>query len=140
MFGELTKLRLGGTIVDCLAEIGGPESSIAEVERTKLGSTHKSYRPSKIAEAGTISFKLYYDPSIGTHTTIRGYADESEIVAWAIEYSDGTTHAFNGFVTSANITGGEQETEIMLEVELRIDGKVTETVGVSSGSGGSGDA
>lgn len=127
LYGEETILKLAGTAVPGLSEIGGPESSVAEVERTPLGETHKRFRPSAITEAGTISFKLFWDPSEAQHLTIRGYGNVSAIVAWEIEYSDGTTHGFNGFVTSANVTGGEQESEIMLEVELRIDGAVTET-------------
>lgn len=128
-FGELTKLKLGATLVAGVSELSGPQSSVAEVENTPLGATHKRFRPSKVSEAGTISVRLFWEPTDATHVTIRDYADVPETVAWTVEYSDGTEHAFNAFVTSANITGGEQETDIMCEVELRIDGGVTETVG-----------
>lgn len=131
LFGENTKLELDGVEVPCLTEISGNDSSVDEVEITCIGDTHKRFRPSKISEAGTFSFSCYYDPSVAVHQTIRTLADTPETKPWDIIFSDGTTFSFDAFVTSANVTGGNRDAEeIMLEVECRIDGKVTETVAV----------
>lgn len=125
LFGELTILKLGLMAVGELQEVGGPESSVAEVETTPLGASHKRFRPSKVVESGTVSFKVFYDPTNPTHETIRNYGiAASEIVAWELLYSDGSADLFNGFVTSASVSGTEQESEVMLEIEVRINGSI----------------
>lgn len=127
LFGESTRLFLEDVQVTGLTEISGNDSSVDEVEITAIGDTHKRFRPSKISEAGTFSFTVYYDPSVAVHQTIRTLADTPATKPWDIVFSDDTSFSFDAFVTSANITGGNRDAEeITMEVECRIDGAVTE--------------
>jgi spore coat protein U-like protein len=130
LYGEKTILKLGATTIPDLISISGMDSSVAAVELTVQGDLTKSYRPSQISEAGTLSFSVYYDPDVAVHATIRDYAINTSgttIPTWTILFSDGTTHVFNAFVVSANLSGMDLEAEVMLEVELRITGVPTIT-------------
>lgn len=134
LFGELTKLfyrnvPAAEVLVGEIQEISGPESSVAEVETTPLGATYKRFRPSKVVESGTVNFKVFYDPNNPTHSAIRALATTTPAVrVWAVEYSDTTRDTFDGFVTSCNISGGEQESEVMMEIEIRITGLIDTAV------------
>lgn len=129
LFGEKTKLYFDDTQIAGVYEISGPESSVAEVERTPLGATSKQFRPSCQIESGTVSFSFYYDPANATHVALRGQLVTSPTTnEYRMEYSDGTTHTFDAFPTSINMTGTELESEVACEIELRITGDIVEVL------------
>lgn len=131
MEGESTILKRAGTIVAGIESIGeGPEGTIEVVDKTPMGSQHKRKRASKTTDSGSVDVKAFWDPNDSVHALINSARDDSPTVEWTLEYSDGTTHVFDGFITSVKITGLEAESEAMLEFSVEIDGDVEETVGV----------
>lgn len=130
MEGEATILKREATIVPGIESIGeGPETTIEAVDKTPMNSRHKRKRASRCADSGSLDVSAFWDPNDPTHDAIYDSRDDSPTVAWEILYIDGTTHAFNGFVTSAKIVGLEKEGEAMLEFSVEVDGDITETVG-----------
>ena len=123
--GEQTTLSYDGSAVANLISVEGPDSSVAEVETTSLDSTAKTFRPSQIPEAGTISYSFYFDGGNATHTAIQASAKTPEIVSHVITLTgaDGTsthTRTFNAFTTSFSLSGMEEESNVQAEVEARI--------------------
>ncbi len=131
LFGEIATLKYGGTTVLCVYEMSFGGHSIAEVERTCLGDVSKRFRASQVSEAGTFDFSVYYDPEDATHVAIRSQSlvPLATNPEWIVEYSNGYTHTFDGFVTQATIEGMDQETELSMKVSLRIDGDVVQAAG-----------
>lgn len=130
MEGESTILKRAGTIVEGIENIGdGPESSVEVVDKTPMGTRHKRKRASKTTDSGSIDVKAFWDPNDATHAAINASRDDSPTVEWQLQFADGTTHTFDGFVTSVKVTGLESESEAMLEFSVEIDGDVDEVVG-----------
>jgi hypothetical protein len=127
--GESTILKRAGVIVPGIESIGdGPESSVEVVDKTPMGTRHKRKRASKTTDSGSLDVKVFWNPSDPTHAAINASRDDSPTVDWALVFADGTTHVFDGFVTSVKVTGLESESEAMLEFSVEIDGDVEETV------------
>jgi hypothetical protein len=128
--GESTILKRAGVLVPGIENIGtGPESTIEVVDKTPMNSRHVRKRPSKISDSGSIEVATFWDPNDATHAAIAASRDDSPVVEWEIEYADGTTHTFDGFVTSVKVEGLEKETDAMLTFTVEIDGDITEAVG-----------
>lgn len=125
--GEATTLKLEGTAIAQVVSISGPEMAVAEVETTHLGSTHKEFRPSSIPEAGTVSATIEYDPQQATHASLTSLMNSPQEKAWTIEFSDGSTYAFDGFLTAFSVTGAEVENNVTAEITIRINGDITIT-------------
>lgn len=130
MEGESTTFSRAGTLIPGIENIGeGPESSIEVVDKTPMNSRHVRKRPSQISDSGSVEATAFWDPNEPTHAAIYASRDDSPTVEWVLTYSDGTTHTFDGFVTSVKIEGLEKEGETMLAFSVEIDGDVDEVVG-----------
>lgn len=142
--GELTKLAISDngsswTDVAEVSNITPPGGTVDEVETTVLGLTHKRYRPSKIIEAGEVSFTLLYDPNLVGHQAIAELVTVAPVAKhFKITYDDGmatpANDTFQGFIRG--FEPGEMSPDgsnYEASVTIRISGGVTRNPGVAGG-------
>ena len=105
-----------GTIQD----LDGPAVTVGEVENKKLSSTFKPYAAT--TPEGTASFTvqhLSYDAAV---IALRGAVNTRPVptFVWKVTYPDGGTDVFDGFPKGYSISGVENETIIVADIEIRI--------------------
>lgn len=72
-----------------LKRIDGLDAAISSVETTTLASDHREYIPG-IAEPGTASIKMNYEPGDDSQTTLHALKNAGTTLQWALGKSDGT--------------------------------------------------
>lgn len=138
---ELSKLYRGSsdpasTEIAQILSIKPPGGEVKKVPTTVLGATAQTSRPGKIPDAGEVTFRVQYDPSLTGHVTLADRVKTPLVEWWMIEYvGDGlVTHAkdrFQGYVTKFEPNESESEDENNLEADLtiQITGSVNRVVG-----------
>ncbi|PQO33154.1 hypothetical protein C5Y96_09855 [Blastopirellula marina] len=124
--GEGCLLKQNGTTVGQRTSITGPSSSRAEVETTHLDSEQKEYRPG-LKESGTVSLEYEFDPQDTSHQAVETSYDDGDTDEWTLEYSDGSTRVFDGFITSYETNGMTVEGNVLASLTIRITGDITRT-------------
>lgn len=139
---ELTKLYRGSsdpatTEIAQILSIKPPGGEVKKVPTTVLGLAAQTSRPGKIPDAGEVSLRIQYDPSLAGHITLADRVKTPQVEWWLVEYfGDGlTTHAkdhFQGYVTKFEPNEAEAEDENNLEADLtiQITGSVNRVAGL----------
>ncbi len=124
--GKGTLLKLNGSTIAQRVKLEGPDSKVGEADVTHLDSTFKEFRPT-IPEAGNISGTLLYDPADTTHQDMEALRNVPSTEAWELEFSDGSSDAFDGFLMEWKKSGMEVEKYVEAEFKIRITGLITFT-------------
>src|SRR4051812_23513493 len=93
--------------------IGHVTKTVAAVKKTKLTSTSQEYRPGRIPDNGTVTFRIQYDPNLADHQQLYDDQDDGVEGTYRIKYADGKTTsasvAFNGFILTIEESDKEDE-------------------------------
>jgi hypothetical protein len=134
-------LKRGGTLVAQRVEIMPPEFSAGTREVTDLASNIIERLPVGIADCGTLSLKIFYDPAESGHTAMRdevltpprGIA--STHTEYIVEFNDGDPTAtpavaghkvtFKGFCTKFATNGLTVDGTVGADVEITVSTKPT---------------
>ncbi len=129
LLGEKTTISIGGATAGVYS-ISGPEITMAEIERSVLGTKYKEYRVANQYDAGTVEVSIYFDPTNATHETLATWQDDDPIAekTCTITLSDSSTIAFDAMPTSIKFEGMEIDTDLSLVLNLRIIGEITITI------------
>lgn len=107
----------------------GPSNTVGSVEKTKLASATKEYRPG-LPDPGTLSFDLQYDPADAEAVYLRGLLSAPAIKSWRLTYPTlpkATYDTFDGFLTAFTPSGGAADEIIMASVEIKLTGLIVTT-------------
>jgi hypothetical protein len=123
LIGEGCKLYYGAetatTLLGQRTTMTGPSSSVAEVETTNLDSTAKEYRPG-LFESGTATCEYEFDSENASHTGIETAMAARTILKWKLEFSNGATRSWEGFITGHEISGMTVEGNVLATINIRI--------------------
>lgn len=122
--GKGTLLKLGSTTIAQRVTISGPSRSVGSVETTHLDSATKTYRPT-ILDNGELSLEIEYDPDDATHTSLEDLMATPEIESWVLEFANGTTYTFDGFLTGFEPNGMEVEGKLLASLTIKLSGGLT---------------
>lgn len=128
--GKGTKLQMGDgatpevfTNVAQVTRISGPSGKAGVRDVTHLGSTVKQ-KSGTIADWGSLTFTLLYNPADVGHTGIRDKLKAAGLVNFKLVLNDGQTTPANAIipsiVTGWNPTGFEVDGNVEAEVELEV--------------------
>ena len=134
--GTLLKMKVSAAFVTIgnRVTIGGPSSEVNKVDKTNLDSTQRSYRPSRIPDAGELELSIFYDPNDTTHQIFPsrvktpGTIDDFELI-----FNDGDTtpaqEAFSGFVSKFEKNGMEVDGNVGADITIVLTTLITATAG-----------
>lgn len=127
-FGEKTTVTIGGTEIETLIDCSGPEPSVSEVDNTVLSSTSRKYRPNTIVDNGTVTCSFYHTGD-EDFLELGGEDAVTEIVIKYENFTESISHSFDGFLLNKKFSGMEDGSDVICEIEIRIDGDITEDSG-----------
>jgi hypothetical protein len=125
--GTILQVKISTTFTNIgrVEEIDGNETDVTAVKKTHLLSAIQEYRPGKIPDVGTITFKLQLDPADAGHAQLRARAETPGVIDdFKLKYNDGNTtpgsEAFSGFVKKFKKTGFSDGNNVMAELEVQL--------------------
>ncbi len=134
--GEDTRLQYESatpgtyTTIAQVTSIEGPEREREAVPKTHLGSTAKEYRGSKIPDNGEVSFVALFDPANATHEKMEELFASGDTVNWRLVFNNDTNsrphRQFAGFLTNWKPTGMEVDSNVEMNVTIKITGDISE--------------
>ncbi|APW60486.1 phage tail tube protein [Paludisphaera borealis] len=107
----------------------GPSNTVGSVEKTKLSSQTKEYRPG-LPDPGELSFSLQYDPADTEAVYLRGLLSAPAIKSWRLTYPTlpkATFDTFDGFLTAFSPGGGKADEIITAKVTIKLTGLIVTT-------------
>lgn len=124
------------TTIGNIIAITPPGPSVPSVEKTKLTSTAKEFRPGKIPDFGEMSFRIQYDPNDTDHRALYALLATPVTKYWLITYNDGmaATSArdkFQGFITGFEPSELADESNVEADLTIKVTGVVTSTAGTA---------
>jgi hypothetical protein len=134
ILGRGTLLKQGATTIGQRMKIDGPDIKVGTAPATHLDSTAVEKRGT-IPDSGDLSLTLLYNPADTTHQLLTAQlaaaavSTDGGVVAWTVEYPDGSTQEFSGILTGFKPTGIEVDKLIEAECKIEITGEVTFTPG-----------
>lgn len=123
-FGVTVSGTTAYTVITGMETIDGPEASIGVVEVSPLGATYKGKLPS-ISDPGEVTFTVYYDGTDTTHQFLTGLLGTTTQLPWKVDYPDGTSAEFTGFLSGFGIKGMEAESPVTGDGTITINGAIT---------------
>ncbi|SIO60136.1 hypothetical protein SAMN05444166_6280 [Singulisphaera sp. GP187] len=125
--GTLLKVKISAaqTTIAQRVSLDGPEMEVGTAETTNLDSAKKTYRPT-IADGGSMSGTLQYDPHDPTHLFLFGLWDNPLLATFQLVFADAdaTTATFDGVLTKLKPTGMEVEGNLEAEFEIKVSGEI----------------
>jgi hypothetical protein len=136
LFGEGTLLQLGDgattevfTTIAQRVSISGPDSTVPVVDKSNLDSPAKEKRPGKIPDQGKLSLQIQFNPADTTHTTLETMCRVPVVKNWRIVFNNDTTtrphRQLRGFVSGFSVSGMEDESNVVADLEIEISGLIT---------------
>lgn len=122
--GKGTLLKLDSTTIAQRVTISGPSRSVGSAETTHLDSATKTYRPT-ITDNGELSLDIEYDPADSTHISLEGLVNSPSIESWTLEFANGASYEFDGFVTAFEPSGMEVEGNLTASLTIKLSGGLT---------------
>jgi hypothetical protein len=101
----------------------GFDGQAAEIDVTHLQSTAKEFLMG-LQDFGTFSIECNYLPADSGQDKMRAAKTSREIQDFRVEFSDASTATFQGYVTSAPVSGGV-DAKVDGSFAIRITGTVT---------------
>jgi hypothetical protein len=132
--GEGTRLQYqDGTAWETVAaavSISGPEWTTGSVDTTDLTSTTKTFRVSKLADNGEISFDCWYNKT--DHADINTMTTSPVEKSWRLKLADADstaeeTWAFSGFLTKWALSGMEIEQNVKASGTIKLSTGISRT-------------
>lgn len=132
--GEGTRLQYqDGTNWVTVAQavsISGPEWTAGSVDTTNLTSTTKTFRVSKLADNGEMSFDCWYDKTL--HAGINTLTATPTEKSWKLKLADADstaeeTWAFSGFLTKWNLSGMEIDQNVKASGTIKLSTGISRT-------------
>jgi len=123
IIGVGTTLKIGGTLIGKVTNIGGPSMSKETVDTTSFDNTD-GYRSFIVGlkDAGTLTFTLMFDKTV--YSTLKAAFEDNTAKAIEITLPDATKLTFNGFVTELPLTVPTED-KVTCDVTVKISGAVT---------------
>ncbi|HQE50362.1 MAG TPA: phage tail tube protein [Fervidobacterium sp.] len=123
IIGVGTTLKIGGTLIGKVTNIGGPSMSKETVDTTSFDNTD-GYRSfiAGLKDAGTLTFTLMFDKTV--YSTLKAAFEDNTAKAIEITLPDATKLTFNGFVTELPLTVPTED-KVTCDVTVKISGAVT---------------
>jgi len=125
IIGVGTTLKIGGTLIGKVTNIGGPSMSKETVDTTSFDNTD-GYRSFIVGlkDAGTLTFTLMFDKTV--YSTLKAAFEDNTAKAIEITLPDATKLTFNGYVTELPLTVPTED-KVTCDVTVKISGPVTFT-------------
>lgn len=101
----------------------GFDGQAAEIDVTHLQSTAKEFLMG-LQDFGSFSIECNYLPADSGQDKMRAAKNSREIQDFKVEFSDASTATFQGYVTSAPVSGGV-DAKVDTSFAIRITGTVT---------------
>ena len=111
------------TAINNVESVDGPNESLSIVEVTPLGSTYKGKLPS-VSDAGEVNFSIFYDGTDSTHQFLTGLLGTTTLCPFKIDYPDGTSAKFSGFLSAFGTKGLSAEEAVTADCTISISGAV----------------
>jgi len=123
IIGVGTTLKIGGTLIGKVTNIGGPSMSKETVDTTSFDNTD-GYRSfiAGLKDAGTLTFTLMFDKTV--YSTLKAAFEDNTAKAIEITLPDATKLTFNGYVTELPLTVPTED-KVTCDVTVKISGAVT---------------
>jgi len=126
--GAGATLAISATPIGQIFNIGLDGWTVGEVETTDLGDSWKTFLPT-IAEGGTVSFDLHYDPATATIASVTTLMTTPAVVPFTLTFNDtgDATYGFSGFFTEFALSGVEVEGVVSASCKIRTTGAISIT-------------
>lgn len=105
--------------------LGGPDGQATLIDVSDLDSTGKEWKPG-LKDEGQITLGMMYIPTNAVHAILRDAFSDRTLKSFRIEFSNGTTWDFNGYVTGFAANNGVDEVN-MANVTVKVTGSITES-------------
>ena len=110
------------TTIGQRVSLDGPEMEVVKADTTHLDSANKTSRPA-IADPGTMSGKLWYDPQDTIHKLLFGFVGTtSNSEQFKLTFADAspTIWTFNAWLSKWKATGIEVESNLEADFEIQL--------------------
>lgn len=110
-----------------ITNIGGPNLSRADIDISTMESTAQEFKPAALADPGTLTFGLQFNPTNVVHQYIVSQSANNTIGndIFKITFSDGTDWNFTGSFTEFSITADDPSQGILTaDVSVRLSGAI----------------
>jgi hypothetical protein len=121
-----TTFQFGMSTIVQIAEYGGWEPEMGNVETTNMGSAQKTFLAT-LLDAGTVSFTIQYAPQATVHAALTTAFFAGTIDTCTITFNDGSTWAASCFLSKFAPNPQGPEDLLIAEVELKATGAITIT-------------
>ena len=108
-------------------QIDGPNETRPQRDVTDLDSTRREFKGG-LADSGEGKLRFFYIPTNAVHKIVRAAFTGNIEKQWMLEYSDGTTWEFNGSITGWKNGPFDVDSDVNVEVTIKISGDITEHV------------
>lgn len=126
--GTVLKVKVATvlTAIPGIESIEGPTSTVGEDEVTNLDSDMRYYRPT-LLDSGEINWEMQFDGSNATHTVLEGLRDSPAVTDFALEFEDGTTYSFSGFLSEMSFGQMTPEEHVIASCKVRVSGPIAKS-------------
>ena len=133
--GKGTQVKLGATVLGCLMELEPPGKEREGVDVTCLDDTIEDTLDSDPPKAGTLKFKVAWQPGETNGQLLDTLFDDPDIDdrvgAWSIvwtQYTQAVTWAFSGRIMKLSPEKVEAKGLISRTVEVKLTTGITQTI------------
>lgn len=122
--GEVAAVVIGS--INSIGELGFGEAEEVDVTTLNEPTGYKRYIQG-LKDAGTLAVTGYKEPSDAGQAKLVELYTSGDVVTWTINYSDGSSAEFDGFVKKFNFAEAAPNGALGWSVDIRVSGGVTYT-------------
>jgi|GEM_PF-6710045 len=115
------------TEIPGITDITGPTVNKGQIDVSNMDSvSYRDYKPSYLADPGTVSFDCQWNPTNSIHKMLIGrVASGSAVDTFQMTFSDGTNYAFSGSVQEVAIKASDPAEGILTATgQIRLSGAI----------------